>query len=93
MTPPTEKPAITQPAIEARGSPAASSSSATNGNRPKITMPSTNTAEKQTFARGIGDTCRSRRKSPKGSGPRGFHPRRLAQRHDRDAERDHAERR
>src|SRR3989440_509762 len=35
--------------MEARGSPAASRSSAMNGNNPKMTMPSTNTAPKQTF--------------------------------------------
>ncbi len=55
-TPPSEKPAITTPAIEARVSPAACSISATNGNRPKITMPSTNTAPKQIFARGLANT-------------------------------------
>ena len=53
------------PAIEARASPPASSSSATNGNRPKITRPSANTAEKHTFARGLRNTVAYRPGMPR----------------------------
>ena len=55
--PPIENAASTAPAIDERASPAASSSSATNGNNPNSAKPSRNTARKQNLARGLARIC------------------------------------